>query len=168
MKSFTPFTPQAFFNWQNVDGFDGNFGVSIYSVETNDPKDAVVQAAVPKGNNVKAYAQDYFTGELYEGKVENGVATFHVHTSINKGKDGIFRRALLTGWTEVSGPAYNDKQVTSKDGVASSNHLGVYYTTDKVDRKLYTNRDDLGVDVKDEAADIMAAVNAVKQIRGGR
>lgn len=156
LKSFTPFTPQAFFNWQNVDGFDGNFGVSIYSVETNDPNDAVVQAAVPKGNNVKAYAQDYFTGELYEGKVENGVATFHVHTSINKGKDGIFRRALLTGWTEVSGPAYNDKQVTSKDGVASSNHLGVYYTTDKVDRKLYTNRDDLGVDVKDEAADVSA------------
>lgn len=154
LKSFTTFTPKAFFNWQNVDGFDGNFGVNIYSVKTNDPNNAVVQAAVPLGKNVKAYAQDYFTGEVYKGQVENGVATFHMHTSINQGEDGIFKRALLTGWSEVDGPAYNDKQVTSKAGVASSNHLGVYYTTDKVNRKVYTDRADLGVDVQDEAADL--------------
>lgn len=149
LKNFSTVTPKAFFNWQVTDTFAGNFGVSINSVETNRKDDVVVQAAVPKGENVQAFAKDYFTGELYTGEVNDGVATFHVHTSINGG-----RRALLTGWTVVNGPSYNDKQETSQRGVASSNHLGVYYEVDAADRPVYTNRDQLGVEVKDEAANV--------------
>ena len=151
LKNFSTVTPKAFFNWQVTDTFAGNFGVSINSVETNRKDDVVVQAAVPKGENVQAFAKDYFTGELYTGEVNDGVATFHVHTSINGGK-----RALLTGWTVVNGPSYNDKQETSQRGVASSNHLGVYYEVDAADRPVYTNRDQLGVEVKDEAANVDA------------
>ena len=147
LKNFSTVTPKAFFNWQVTDTFAGNFGVSINSVETNRKDDVVVQAAVPKGENIQAFAKDYFTGELYTGEVNDGVATFHVHTSINGG-----RRALLTGWTVVNGPSYNDKQETSQRGVASSNHLGVYYEVDAADRPVYTNRNQLGVEVKDEAA----------------
>ncbi len=88
---------------------------------------------------------------MYTGEVNYGVATFHVHTSINGGK-----RALLTGWTVVNGPSYNDKQETSQRGVASSNHLGVYYEVDAADRPVYTNRNQLGVEVKDEAANVDA------------
>ena len=151
LKNFSTVTPKAFFNWQVTDTFAGNFGVSINSVETNRKDDVVVQAAVPKGENVQAFAKDYFTGELYTGEVNDGVATFHVHTSINGGK-----RALLTGWTVVNGPSYNDKQETSQRGVASSNHLGVYYEVDAADRPVYTNRNQLGVEVKDEAANVDA------------
>lgn len=151
LKNFSTVTPKAFFNWQVTDTFAGNFGVSINSVETNRKDDVVVQAAVPKGENIQAFAKDYFTGELYTGEVNDGVATFHVHTSINGG-----RRALLTGWTVVNGPSYNDKQETSQRGVASSNHLGVYYEVDAADRPVYTNRNQLGVEVKDEAANVDA------------
>ena len=151
LKNFSTVTPKAFFNWQVTDTFAGNSGVSINSVETNRKDDVVVQAAVPKGENVQAFAKDYFTGELYTGEVNDGVATFHVHTSINGGK-----RALLTGWTVVNGPSYNDKQETSQRGVASSNHLGVYYEVDAADRPVYTNRNQLGVEVKDEAANVDA------------
>ena len=151
LKNFSTVTPKAFFNWQVTDTFAGNFGVSINSVETNRKDDVVVQAAVPKGENIQAFAKDYFTGELYTGEVNDGVATFHVHTSINGGK-----RALLTGWTVVNGPSYNDKQETSQRGVASSNHLGVYYEVDAADRPVYTNRNQLGVEVKDEAANVDA------------
>lgn len=151
LKNFSTVTPKAFFNWQVTDTFAGNFGVSINSVETNRKDDVVVQAAVPKCENVQAFAKDYFTGELYTGEVNDGVATFHVHTSINGG-----RRALLTGWTVVNGPSYNDKQETSQRGVASSNHLGVYYEVDAADRPVYTNRNQLGVEVKDEAANVDA------------
>lgn len=154
VKDFTTVTPKAFFNWQTTDTFGGNFGVTINSVKTKHPDDAVVQAAVPKGNHVKAYAKDYWTGEVYKGVVKDGVATFHVHTSINKDPaTGINVRALLTGWTEVDGPSYNDKQVTDQNGVASTNHIGVYYESDASDRQVFTNRDQLGVDVKDEVAD---------------
>ncbi|WP_308557767.1 S8 family serine peptidase [uncultured Lactobacillus sp.] len=153
LKELATITPKVFFEWQNVDGFQGNFGVKIYSVGTNDPNDAVVQAAVPKGKNVKAYAADYFTGEIYEGTVQDGVATFHVHTSINANAEGVFRRALLTGWAEVDGPAYNDKQITDQSGVANTNHIGVYYEPDSATRTVYTDRDQLGNDVADSAAD---------------
>ena len=152
MKRFSTVTPKAFFNWQTTDTFSGDFGVTINSVKTNHPDDIVVQAAVPKGNNVKAFAKDYFTGELYTADVNNGVATFHVHTSINRGTDGVYKRALLTGWTEVDGPAFNDKQETDQGGVASTNHLGVFYFADAPARTVYTNRNELGVTVQDEAA----------------
>ncbi|EGF35280.1 PrtP precursor [Lactobacillus helveticus MTCC 5463] len=75
------------------------------------------------------------------------------HTSINKdATTGVYRRALLTGWTEVDGPSFNDKQETSRDGVSSSNHLGVFYFADAANRPVYTDRNALGVEAKDEAA----------------
>lgn len=154
LKEFSTVTPKAFFNWQETDTFSGNFGVMINSVKTNHPDDVVVQAAVPKGNNVKAFAKDYFTGELYTADVNNGVATFHVHTSISKGTDGVYKRALLTGWTEVDGPTFNDKQETNQGGVASTNHLGVFYFENAPTRTVYTNRNDLGITVQDEAAQL--------------
>ena len=96
---------------------------------------------------------DYFTGKVYTGEVKDGIATFHVHTSINQdATTGVYRRALLTGWTEVDGPSFNDKQETSRDGVSSSNHLGVYYFANAANRRVYTDRNALGVEAKDEAA----------------
>lgn len=153
LNSLSTVTAKAFFNWQKTDTFDGNFGVTIGSVKTNDPNDTVVQAVVTKGQNVKAYAMDYFTGEVYTGEVKDGIATFHVHTSVNQDNTtGVYKRALLTGWTEVDGPSFNDKQETSRGGVASSNHLGVYYFADAADRPIYTDRSALGVEAKDEVA----------------
>lgn len=117
LNSLSTVTAKAFFNWQKTDTFDGNFGVTIGSVKTNDPNDTVVQAVVTKGQNVKAYAMDYFTGEVYTGEVKDGIATFHVHTSVNQDNTtGVYKRALLTGWTEVDGPSFNDKQETSRGG----------------------------------------------------
>lgn len=153
LKDLSTVTAKAFFNWQKTDTFDGNFGVTIGSVKTNNPNDAVVQAVVTKGKDVKAYAMDYFTGKVYTGEVKDGIATFHVHTSINKdATTGVYRRALLTGWTEVDGPSFNDKQETSRDGVSSSNYLGVYYFANAANRRVYTDRNALGVEAKDEAA----------------
>lgn len=153
LNSLSTVTAKAFFNWQKTDTFDRNFGVTIGSVKTNDPNDTVVQAVVTKGQNVKAYAMDYFTGEVYTGEVKDGIATFHVHTSVNQDNTtGVYKRALLTGWTEVDGPSFNDKQETSRGGVASSNHLGVYYFADAADRPIYTDRSALGVETKDEVA----------------
>lgn len=154
--SFTSYTPKAQFAWQHVDGENKSFGSQIYSVFGSNPDDIVVQAAVSKGSNVKAYAKDYSTGEVYTGVVQDGVATFHVHTSINKNKDtGVFARALLQGWTEIDGPAFNDKQVTDPTPIKDANYLGVYYKADATST-TYTDRDKLGVDMKDEPADVKA------------
>ena len=154
--SFTSYTPKAQFAWQHVDGENKSFGPQIYSVFGSNPDDIVVQAAVSKGSNVKAYAKDYFTGEVYTGVVQDGVATFHVHTSINKNKDtGVFARALLQGWTEIDGPAFNDKQVTDPTPIKDANYLGVYYKADATST-TYNDRDKLGVDMKDEPADVKA------------
>ena len=93
LRIFQHVTAKAFFNWQKTDTFDGNFGVTIGSVKTNNPNDAVVQAVVTKGKDVKAYAMDYFTGKVYTGEVKDGIATFHVHTSINQdATTGVYRR----------------------------------------------------------------------------
>lgn len=154
--SFNSYTPKAQFAWQHVDGENKSFGPQIYSVFGSNPDDIVVQAAVSKGSNVKAYAKDYFTGEVYTGEVQDGVATFHVHTSINKNKDtGVFARTLLQGWTEIDGPAFNDKQVTDPTPIKDANYLGVYYKADATST-TYTDRDKLGVDMKDEPADVKA------------
>lgn len=154
--TLTPATLKAQFAWQHVDGEKKSFGVEIYSVYGSNDQDIVVQAAVTKGDNVQAFAKDYFTGEVYTATVKDGVATFHIHTSINKGKDGKFGRALLMGWTEVTGPTFNDKQKTSTSDIDDKVYLGVYYDPKYKGRKQYTNRDDLGVDMTDEVADSSA------------
>lgn len=152
LKRFVTTTPKAKFAWQHVDGEKQAFGPEIYSVYGKNHDDIVVQAAVSKGDNVKAFAKDYFTGEVYEGEVQDGVATFHVKTSINKDEEtGIFKRALLQGWTEVNGPSYNDKQKTDPTEIKDENYIGVYYDSD-AESKIYTNRDDLGVEIEDENA----------------
>nr|WP_246011980.1 S8 family serine peptidase [Lactobacillus xujianguonis] len=154
LGKFTTFTPKANFAWQHVDGEERSFGAHVYSVEGENPQDIVVQAAVPKGDNVKAFAKDYFTHEVYTGEVHDGVATFHIHTSINKDDaTGIYLRALLQGWVEIDGPTFNAKQVTDPTPINDANYLGVYYNPHAEERKNYTDRDDLGVDFKDEAAD---------------
>ncbi|MBP2057091.1 subtilisin family serine protease [Lactobacillus colini] len=152
--SFTTVTPKAKFAWQHVNGEDKSFGIPVYSIEGTDPNDIVVQAAVSKGENVHAFAKDYFEGTVYEGEVKDGVATFHVKTSINKDdKTGIFKRALLQGWTEITGPGFNNKQKTDPDPIEDANYIGIYYNPDATKHNPYTNRDDLGVEnFKDENA----------------
>lgn len=153
LGKFTTYTPKAQFAWQHVDGEETSFGISVYSVYGDNPNDIVVQAAVPKGDNVKAFARDYFTGEQYTGEIKDGVATFHVHTSINQDPTtNINRRALLHGWVEVNGPTYNDKQISNLDEISNTYYIGVYYDPD-AQAKTYTNRDDLGTDFTDKAAD---------------
>lgn len=153
VKTFKNFTPKAKFAWQHVDGEEKHFGPAIYSIFGNNPDDIVVQAAVTKGDNVKAFAKDYFTGEIYTGEVKDGVATFHVKTSINKDdKSGIFARALLQGWTEIDGPTFNDRQVTDSKAIKDENYIGVYFDKD-AKSKVYSSRDQLGVEMTDEAAD---------------
>lgn len=152
LKTFTNFTPKAKFAWQHVDGKDKHFGPAVYSIFGNNPDDIVVQAAVTKGDNVKAFAKDYFTGQIYTGEVKDGVATFHVKTSINKDPStGIFARALLQGWTEIDGPTFNDKQKTDPTAINDANYIGVYYDKN-AKSKVYTDRSQLGVDMNDEAA----------------
>ena len=153
LLTFTPATLKAQFAWQHVDGEKQSFGPEIYSVYGSNDQDIVVQAAVTKGDNVKAYAQDYYTNEIYVGTVKDGVATFHIHTSINKRKDGKFNRALLKGWTEIDGPTFNDKQKTATTDISDEVYIGVYYDPTHVDKPVYTNRDQLGVNVTDEVAD---------------
>ena len=153
LTTFRNYTPKAKFAWQHVDGQDEHFGPAIYSIFGSNPDDIVVQAAVTKGDNVKAFAKDYFTGQIYTGVVKDGIATFHVKTSINKDpKTNIFARALLQGWTEVDGPTFNDKQKTDPTAIKDANYIGVYYDKDAV-AHVYTNRDDLGVVMTDEVAD---------------
>ena len=153
LTTFRNYTPKAKFAWQHVDGQDEHFGPAIYSIFGSNPDDIVVQAAVTKGDHVKAFAKDYFTGQIYTGVVKDGIATFHVKTSINKDpKTNIFARALLQGWTEVDGPTFNDKQKTDPTAIKDANYIGVYYDKDAV-AHVYTNRDDLGVVMTDEVAD---------------
>ena len=153
LLSFTPATLKAKFAWQHVDGEKKSFGPEIYSVFGSNDQDIVVQAAVTKGDNVQAFAQDHFTKEIYTATVKDGVATFHIHTSINTGKDGKFARALLKGWTEIVGPTFNDKQKTATTDISDEVYIGVYYDPTHVDKPVYTNRDQLGVNVTDEVAD---------------
>ena len=153
LTTFRNYTPKAKFAWQHVDGQDEHFGPAIYSIFGSNPDDIVVQAAVTKGDHVRAFAKDYFTGQIYTGVVKDGIATFHVKTSINKDpKTNIFARALLQGWTEVDGPTFNDKQKTDPTAIKDANYIGVYYDKDAV-AHVYTNRDDLGVVMTDEVAD---------------
>lgn len=153
LTTFRNYTLKAKFAWQHVDGQEEHFGPAIYSIFGSDPNDIVVQAAVTKGNNVKAFAKDYFTGTVYTGIVKDGIATFHVKTSINQDPNTkIYARALLQGWTEIDGPTYNDKQVTDPTSINDANYIGIYYDKN-AKTKTYTNRDDLGVTMTDEAAD---------------
>lgn len=156
LLTFTPATLKAKFAWQHVDGEKKSFGPEIYSVFGSNDQDIVVQAAVTKGDNVQAFAQDYFTKEIYTATVKDGVATFHIHTSINKGKDGKFARALLKGWTEIVGPTFNDKQKTATTDINDEVYIGVYYDPTHTDQQPYTDRDKLGVEMTDEVADTAA------------
>ena len=156
LLTFTPATLKAKFAWQHVDGEKKSFGPEIYSVFGSNDQDIVVQAAVTKGDNVQAFAQDYFTKEIYTATVKDGVATFHIHTSINKEKDGKFARALLKGWTEIVGPTFNDKQKTATTDINDEVYIGVYYDPTHADQQPYTDRDKLGVEMTDEVADTAA------------
>lgn len=156
LLTFTPATLKAKFAWQHVDGEKKSFGPEIYSVFGSNDQDIVVQAAVTKGDNVQAFAQDYFTKEIYTATVKDGVATFHIHTSISKGKDGKFARALLKGWTEIVGPTFNDKQKTATTDINDEVYIGVYYDPTHTDQQPYTDRDKLGVEMTDEVADTAA------------
>lgn len=156
LLTFTPATLKAKFAWQHVDGEKKSFGPEIYSVFGSNDQDIVVQAAVTKGDNVQAFAQDYFTKEIYTATVKDGVATFHIHTSSNKGKDGKFARALLKGWTEIVGPTFNDKQKTATTDINDEVYIGVYYDPTHADQQPYTDRDKLGVEMTDEVADTAA------------
>ena len=156
LLTFTPATLKAKFAWQHVDGEKKSFGPEIYSVFGSNDQDIVVQAAVTKGDNVQAFAQDYVTKEIYTATVKDGVATFHIHTSINKGKDGKFARALLKGWTEIVGPTFNDKQKTATTDINDEVYIGVYYDPTHADQQPYTDRDKLGVEMTDEVADTAA------------
>ena len=108
-------TPKAVFAWQVNNTVKENFGIVLDTVVSNNKDDVVVQAAVTKGDNVEAYARDYFTGAVYKADVKDGLATFHVKVTNNSG------RTVLLGWTEVVGPTFNDVQRTSANGV----YLGV-------------------------------------------
>src|SRR5699024_12116170 len=61
-------TPKAVFAWQVNNTVKENFGIVLDTVVSNNKDDVVVQAAVTKGDNVEAYARDYFTGAVYRSE----------------------------------------------------------------------------------------------------
>lgn len=137
-------TPKAVFAWQVNNTVKENFGIVLDTVVSNNKDDVVVQAAVTKGDNVEAYARDYFTGAVYKADVKDGLATFHVKVTNNSG------RTVLLGWTEVVGPTFNDVQQTSANGV----YLGVdAYAGNPAPAPAFTNADQLGTNVVQEQAD---------------
>lgn len=137
-------TPKAVFAWQVNNTVKENFGIVLDTVVSNNKDDVVVQAAVTKGNNVEAYARDYFTGAVYKADVKDGLANFHVKVTNNSG------RTVLLGWTEVVGPTFNDVQQTSANGV----YLGVdAYAGNPAPAPAFTNADQLGTNVVQEKAD---------------
>lgn len=134
-------TPKAAFAWQVANTEPHSFGPMLNTVIGNNPDDVVVQAAVTVGDNVKAYAQDYFSGELYEAEVKDGLATFHIHDA---------RRTVLVGWTEVTGPNFNDVQTTPSAGV----YLGVMASASyPAPGPAFTKASQLGTDLVQEKAD---------------
>lgn len=102
-------TPKAAFAWQKAHTTVQSFGIDLDTVTTNDPEHVFVYAAVTAGNGVKAFARDYFTGDVYEASVKDGLATFEVKVK------NASRRTVLLGWTEVAGPTFNVVQTTASD-----------------------------------------------------
>lgn len=128
-------TSKAQFIWEHVGGSVRNWGQNVYTVKAGSKRNVIVQALVPKGSNVKAYARDYFTGKHYQGKIKNGIATFKV----NVGRAG---STVLTGWSEVVGPYYYDRQRSAN---ASKNFIGLLYEKGSSIRRQKTNSQQLGV-----------------------
>ena len=137
-------TPKAVFAWQVNNTVKENFGIVLDTVVSNNKDDVVVQAAVTKGDNVEAYARDYFTGVVYKADVKDGLATFHVKVTNRSG------RTVLLGWTEVVGPTFNDVQRTSANGV----YLGVDTDPENpTPAPAFTNVEQLGTNIVQENAD---------------
>lgn len=130
-------TPKAVFAWQVNNTVEESFGPILNTVLSNDKNDTIVQAVVTKGTNVKAYAKDYFTDAVYEGEVQDGLATFHVKVTNQSG------RTVLVGWTEVAGPTFNVVQKTSTSGV----YLGVDTNATTSQTAIFTSAEQLGTTV---------------------
>ncbi len=137
-------TPKAAFAWQKAHTTEQNFGINLDTVTTNDPEHVFVYAAVTAGNGVKAFARDYFTGDVYEANVKDGLATFEVKVKNSS------RRTVLLGWTEVAGPTFNVVQTTASDKA----YLGVdARPSNQPQRYNFANVAELQTDLVQEKAD---------------
>lgn len=137
-------TPKAAFAWQKAHTTEQNFGINLDTVTTNDPEHVFVYAAVTAGNGVKAFARDYFTGDVYEASVKDGLATFEVKVKNSS------RRTVLLGWTEVAGPTFNVVQTTASDKA----YLGVdARPSNQPQRYNFANVAELQTDLVQENAD---------------
>lgn len=137
-------TPKAAFAWQKAHTTEQNFGIDLDTVTTNDPEHVFVYAAVTAGNGVKAFARDYFTGDVYEASVKDGLATFEVKVK------NASRRTVLLGWTEVAGPTFNVIQTTASDKA----YLGVdARPSNRPQRYDFANVAELQTDLVQENAD---------------
>ena len=137
-------TPKAQFAWQKAHTIVQNFGIDLDTVTANDPNKVTVYAAVTQGDNVKAYAKDYFTGAIYEGVVKDGLATFEI--KVTKAS----RRTVLLGWTEIAGPTFNVVQKTD----ANEAYLGVdARASNQAQDYSITSATELGVTLTNENAD---------------
>ncbi|MDE7023978.1 MAG: peptidase S8, partial [Ligilactobacillus sp.] len=137
-------TPKAAFAWQKAHTTEQNFGIDLDTVTTNDPEHVFVYAAVTAGNGVKAFARDYFTGDVYEANVKDGLATFEVKVK------NANRRTVLLGWTEVAGPTFNVVQTTASDNA----YLGVdARPSNQPQRYNFANVAELQTDLVQENAD---------------
>ncbi|GEN94065.1 S8 family serine peptidase [Pediococcus ethanolidurans] len=139
-------TPKAEFAWQHVNGADQNWGLTVYGVRPNS-RTFTVQALVSKGDNVKVYAQDYFTGTEYQATVKDGIATFTGELPEDTNE------VLLVGWTEVDGPTYNDKQESDTNNISDKNYFGVVYSPSAADLPVLTSADQFGVTITNQSAD---------------
>ena len=137
-------TPKAAFAWQKAHTTEQNFGIDLDTVTTNDPEHVFVYAAVTAGNGVKAFARDYFTRDVYEANVKDGLATFEVKVK------NANRRTVLLGWTEVAGPTFNVVQTTASDNA----YLGVdARPSNQPQRYNFANVAELQTDLVQENAD---------------
>ncbi|MDY2992403.1 S8 family serine peptidase [Ligilactobacillus animalis] len=137
-------TPKAAFAWQKAHTTEQSFGIDLDTVTTNDPEHVFVYAAVTAGNGVKAFARDYFTGDVYEASVKDGLATFEVKVKNSS------RRTVLLGWTEVAGPTFNVVQTTASDKA----YLGVdARPSNQPQRYNFASVDELQTDLVQENAD---------------
>ncbi|GEL15407.1 S8 family serine peptidase [Pediococcus cellicola] len=144
--NWTTSTPEAEFAWQHVNGTDQNWGVVVYGIWPNS-RQFTAQALVSKGENVRAFAQDYFSGTEYEATVKDGIATFS--GTLPEGSNN----ALLVGWTEVDGPTYNDKQMTDTNNINDQSYFGVVYDATSESLPILTSADQFGVTIPNKNAD---------------
>lgn len=144
LLSFATTTPKAVFEWQKAQTTKQNFGLQLDTVVANDPTKVTVYAAVTKGQNVRAFAKDYFSGTVYEATVTNGLATFTL--SVPEGQ----ARTVLSGWTEVSGPTFNLAQKTDPTGVYLGIATGPTYPPQDY---YFTDVNELLTSVTEELAD---------------